>query len=453
MMLKVFDFVRSALWYVVDFIYGLIDNLFIIIKKLNAIDIVNTMSNNVIFSKFYKGIFVISITLLSLYIIWKLINKIFNQDDEISINMIISDSIKCVVMILMSTFLFSQVSIFSIKLSNYTSNIFDNTTKATMSSNMLTMFITYKEGYVNSNYFDEQSSISELVNSGVFNKDDRYLEKYISKNKLIFDEKDYKYNINWILAILCGGFFLYSLFFASIMLGRRQIEFLFLFMVSPIVFSMSVCNKQRRGAVIEQLVSLLLQSSVVMLIVNLAIMVMQQVSSTTFFTNPFQNIIIKVLLYLGCSTFILTGSQIVNKFIGANISASNGREQIMSLIGYGRMFKTGASMAGTTAIATGALATGATMKSAGYLKNKSLTNLGASLNSYGNSSSTDKQTRMQKISSSLGNKMFYYGQKGINNANDPSRHNISDKFINTGINNLKSIPRKMQYNNFRNRIY
>lgn len=453
MMLKVFDFVRSALWYVVDFIYGLIDNLFIIIKKLNAIDIVNTMSNNVIFSKFYKGIFVISITLLSLYIIWKLINKIFNQDDEISVNMIISDSIKCVVMILMSTFLFSQVSIFSIKLSNYTGNIFDNTTNATMSSNMLTMFITYKEGYVNSNYFDEQNSISELVDNGNFNKDDRYLEKYISKNKLIFDEKDYKYNINWILAILCGGFFLYSLFFASIMLGRRQIEFLFLFMISPIVFSMSVCNKQRRGTVIEQLVSLLLQSSVVMLIVNLAIMVMQQVSSTTFFTNPFQNIIIKVLLYLGCSTFILTGSQIVNKFIGANISASNGREQLMSLMGYGRILKTGASMTGTTAIATGALATGSTMKTASYLKNKTLTNVGASLNSYGNSSATDKQTRMQKISSSLGNKMFYYGQKGINNANDSSRHNISDKFINIGINNLKSIPRKMQYNNFRNRIY
>lgn len=453
MMLKVFDFVRSALWYIVDFIYGLIDNLFIIIKKLNAIDIVNTMSNNVIFSKFYKGIFIIAITLLSLYIIWKLINKIFNQDDEISVNMIISDSIKCVVMILMSTFLFSQVSIFSIKLSNYTSNIFDNTTNATMSSNMLTMFITYKEGYVNSNYFDEQSSISDLVNSGVFNKDDRYLEKYISKNKLIFDEKDYKYNINWILAILCGGFFLYSLFFASIMLGRRQIEFLFLFMISPIVFSMSVCNKQRRGTVIEQLVSLLLQSSVVMLIVNLAIMVMQQVSSTTFFTNPFQNIIIKVLLYLGCSTFILTGSQIVNKFIGANISASNGREQIMSLIGYGRMVKTGASMTGTTAIGTGALATGTTMKTASYLKNKTLTDFGTSLNSYANSSSTEKQTRMQKISSSLGNKMFYYAQRGLNNANNPGRHNISDRFINTGINSLKSVPRKMQYNNFRNRIY
>lgn len=453
MMLKVFDFVRSALWYIVDFIYGLIDNLFIIIKKLNAIDIVNTMSNNVIFSKFYKGIFVIAITLLSLYIIWKLINKIFNQEDEISVNMIISDSIKCLVMILMSTFLFSQVSIFSIKLSSYTGNIFENTTNATMSSNMLTMFITYKDGYVNSNYFDEQNSISELVNSGAFNKDDRYLEKYISKNKLIFDEKDYKYNINWILAILCGGFFLYSLFFASIMLGRRQIEFLFLFMISPIVFSMSVCNKQRRGTVIEQLVSLLLQSSVVMLIVNLAIMVMQQVSSTTFFENPFQNIIIKVLLYLGCSTFILTGSQIVNKFIGANISASNGREQIMSLIGYGRMVKTGASMTGTTAIGTGALATGTTMKTASYLKNKTLTDLGTSLNSYANSSSTDKQTRMQKISSSLGNKMFYYGQRGLNNANNLGRHNISDRFINTGINNLKSVPRKMQYNNFRNRIY
>lgn len=452
MMLKVFDFVRSSLWYIVDFIYGLIDNLFIIIKKLNTIDIINAMSDNIIFSKFYKGIFIISLTLLSLYIIYKLINKLINSDEEISTNMIIKDSIKCVIMILMSTFLFSQVSIFSIKLSNYTSNIFENTTNATMSSNMLAMFITYKEGYVNSNYFNEQIGISELVDSGVFNKDDRYLEKYISKDKLIFDEKDYKYNINWILAILCGGFFLYSLFFASIMLARRQIEFLFLFMISPIVFSLSICNKQRRGAVIEQLVSLLLQSSVVMLIVNLAIMVMQQVSSATFFVNPFQNIIIKVLLYLGCSTFILTGSQTVNKFIGANISASNGREQLMSLMGYGRIAKTGASIVGTTAMGTGLLATGSAIKTGGYLKNSALKSVGTALNFYGDLSSTEKQTRMQKISSSLGNKMYYYGQRGFDKANNRTKPNISDKFINAGKNSLSSIPRNAQTNQFRNRI-
>ena len=45
----------------------------------------------------------------------------------------------------------------------------------------------------------------------------------IATKKFIKQDKDYKYNVNWIMAILCGGFFLYSLFFASIMLGRRQI--------------------------------------------------------------------------------------------------------------------------------------------------------------------------------------------------------------------------------------
>ena len=151
------------------------------------------------------------------------------------------------------------------------------------------------------------------------------MSKYVTKSRVILsDEKDYKYEINWIMAVLSGGFFLYSLFFAGIMLGRRQIEFLFLFSIAPIIFATSVCNKQRRGAVIEQLVSLALQSAVVMLIVSLTVMVMQEISVTTFFSNSFMNITTKALLYLGCATFIMTGSQVINRFIGSNVSAASG---------------------------------------------------------------------------------------------------------------------------------
>ena len=73
--------------------------------------------------------------------------------------------------------------------------------------------------------------IGKLVKEGKFDSDELYLEKYITKSrKILSDEKDYKYEVNWIMAIICGGFFLYSLFFAGITL-RRQKEFLFIWEV------------------------------------------------------------------------------------------------------------------------------------------------------------------------------------------------------------------------------
>ena len=288
MMTKVFDLLRSLGWYLTSFIYDLIDGLLQIIKELNAFDIINSLSNNQTFINFYNGAMAIAVTLFALFIVWRFVNKLLDPDEETTFKMIIMEAIKCGTLIMLSTFLFVQVSNFSITLSNYTGNIFETTSNSKMSDSMLTMFISYRDGYKNSEKFDESKSISELVSSGSFDNDELYLSKYVTKSRVILsDEKDYKYEINWIMAVLSGGFFLYSLFFAGIMLGRRQIEFLFLFSIAPIIFATSVCNKQRRGAVIEQLVSLALQSAVVMLIVSLTVMVMQEISVTTFFSNSF----------------------------------------------------------------------------------------------------------------------------------------------------------------------
>lgn len=438
MMLKVFDLLRNLGWGVISFIYDLIDTLLSIIKKLNSFDIINSLSNNEIFRKLYSGIMTISITLFALFIIWRIICKILDSDNESSFKNIMTEIAKSGLLIMLSTFLFAQVSNFSITLSNYTGNIFESS-NTKLSNNMLTMFIDYNDGYKNSKKFNEKIGIEELVSSKSFDDDELYIAKYVTKSRLIFaDSKDYKYDINWIMAIICGGFFLYSLFFASIMLGRRQIEFLFLFSISPIIFATSICNKQRRGAVIEQLVSLALQSAVVMLIVSLSVLVMQQVNATTFFINSFMNTTTKVLLYLGCATFILTGSQVVNKFIGANVSASNGREHLMSLMGYGRM----ANSAGGIALGSGLLATGGLLKTGKGVTSKALSDTGLALNMNNNN-----QTRFQKITSSLGSKMYTSGQKIANN----NKFGISDRFINYGLNNIgnsvKRVTPRSSYNN------
>ena len=446
MMLKVFDLLRSLGWYIVSFIYDLIDTLLAIIKKLNAFDIINSLSDNEVFRKFYTDTMAIAVTLFALFIIWKLVNKVLEPDEDITFKNIFMETIKCGFLIMLSTFLFVQVSNFSITLSNYTGNIFEVNTNTSMSDSMLSMFVSYNTDYKNSDKFDESTSINDLVKTGAFDENELYLSKYVTKAKLIFaDEKDYKYEVNWIMAILCGGFFLYSLFFAGIMLGRRQIEFLFLFAIAPIVFATSVGNKQRRGAVIEQLVSLALQSAVVMLIVSLTVLVMQQINDTTFFTNTFQNITTKALLYLGCATFILTGSQVINRFIGANVSAASGREQMMSLMGYGKMAGTVGAIGGATALGGGLLATGGAMKAGKGVASSALSNVGLALGSYGavDSSTGGTQTRMQKMASALGTKMYSTGQKMSHSNSKKNGFSASDAFINAGANSINSAVKKV----------
>lgn len=445
MMTKVFDLLRSLGWYIIKSVYDLIDGLLEIIKKLNAFDIINSLSNNQAFKNFYTGVMAIAITLFALFIVWKFVNKMLDPDEETSFKNIMTEIAKCGALIMLSTFMFIQVSNFSITLSNYTGSIFESSTKSKMSDTMLSMYISYKDGYKNSDKFKEDKSINELVSNGTFDSDELYLSKYVTKSRIILsDDKDYKYEINWLMAIISGGFFLYSLFFAGIMLGRRQIEFLFLFSIAPIVFATSVCNKQRRGAVVEQLVSLALQSAVVMLIVSLTVMVMQEINSTSFFTNAFMNLTTKSLLYLGCATFILTGSQVINRFIGANVSAASGREQLMSLMGYGKMAGIGATLGAGATIGAGLLGAGLAMKGGKAVGSQALSQAGIAIGTMGTTdpSSGQAPTKMQKFAQTMGSKMYVRGQK-LGSKSDGSKFSTSDAFINAGASSLNNTVRKV----------
>ena len=190
-----------------------------------------------------------------------------------------------------------------------------------------------------------------------------------------------------IMAIIVGGFFLYALFFSGMMLARRQIEFLFLFVISPVIFATSVGNKQRRGAVFEQLVSLILQGAVVMLIIGLTALLMKSIQGTNFFPNSTaKDIVIKSILYIGCGTFLLTGSQVVNRFIGGNVSANSGREQLMSMMGFGQGMKTTAVAGGVGALGLAKVGAGATTSVAGRLGGNKLANsIGKSISNFGRS--------------------------------------------------------------------
>ena len=412
MLLKALDLLRLLGWSIIDFIFRLIDTLFEILRSLNSYNIIDSIAGNSMFSNFHKGIIAIAVTLLGLFAIWRFVMKMLDPDEGLPAGKIVSEILICGLFVVMTTFLFAQVSTFSIKLSGYTASIFTNN-NTTISNSMLTMYVDFTDGYKESDEFLNEN-ISANIGNNNFTKSEMYNDKYVTSARWILpDKKDYKYDINWIMAILVGGFFLYSLFFSGMMLARRQIEFLFLFVISPVIFATAIGNKQRRGAVIEQLVSLMLQGAVIMLIICLTALVMQAVNNTTFFPNSsFQDGLIKSLMFIGCGSFLLTGSGVVNRFIGGNVSANSGREQMMAMMGFGRIAgRTGAAagLIGGAAALFGAGATGSAIGKAGG--KSAISSVGGAISNFGNSIKGETESGLKN---KIGNTISSFG-KGIGN--------------------------------------
>ena len=408
MLNKALDLLRTLGWSIVNFIYSLIDSLFDILKEINALDIVNSVSGESMFQKLHTGILAIAVTVLGLFAIWNFVKKVMEPDEGLSFEQIIKEIIKCGILVLMSTFLFVQCSNLSIALSGYTSTAF-TTNNMSIADNMLTQYISYTDSYKSSDEF-EKEDISKYIENDKFTNKKMYNDKFVTdENWIMPDEEEYKYSINWIMSIIVGGFFLYALFFSGMMLARRQIEFLFLFVISPIILATSVGNKDRRGALFQQLVSLILQGAVVMLIIGLTALLMKSIQGTTFFEKSLaKDMVIKSILYIGCGTFLLTGSQVVNRFIGGNVSANSGREQLMSMMGFGNAVKTGAVAGGIGALGAGLVGAGALTSGVGRLGgNKFVENAGKAISNFGKNISTSNPVGSTK--SKIGNAISKFG--------------------------------------------
>lgn len=408
MLNKALDLLRILGWTVINFIYSLIDSLFDILKEINALDIVNSISNESMFKKLYSGIFAIAITLLALFSIYNFIKKIIDPDEGLSLEQIIKDVIKCGFFVIISTFLFVQSSNLSINLSGYMANIFSSNSM-TLGDNMLVEYISFSEAYEKSDDFKNEDYKKSIKNDS-FTKKKMYNDKFTTNSRWILpDEEEYKYEINWIMAIIIGGFFLYALFFSGMMLAKRQIEFLFLFVISPIIFSTSVGVKERRSALFQQLVSLILQGTVIMLIIGLTALLMKSIQGTLFFQDvPVKNMVIKSILYIGCATFLLTGSQVINRFVGGNVAANSGREQLMSMRHFGNALTTGAVAGGFATIGAGFVGAGALTSGVGNLGgNKIVSNTGRAIANFGKKISGS--SKIGSTRSNLGNAISKFG--------------------------------------------
>ena len=446
--MKATDFLRQIGWGIVSFIFNLIDTLFGILKELNAYDIINSVAENSMFSNFHKGIIAMAITLLGLFAIFKFVMKVIEPEEGLTMQQIVTEILKASLFVLLSVFLFAEVSTFSIKLSGFTANIF-NSNDITLSDSMLTMYVDYSDKYKANDDFKEDN-YQDAIKDNSFTEAEMYNDKFVTDKRAILpDKKAYKYKINWILSIIVGGFFLYALFFSGMMLARRQIEFLFLFIISPVVFATSVGNKQRRSAVIEQLVSLMLQGAVVMLIINLTAIVAEAVDSTVFFQNDsVKDLVLKSLMYVGCGTFLLTGSQVVNRFIGGNVSANSGREQLMSLMGFSQTMGNAAGMVGSAGIGAGMVGLGVAASAVGRAGgNYAMKKLGGAISSFGTKISNNAgnpNSALGKIGNFISNAGAKIGQATPSSVGKNLRHRGASN-IKGSVNSL--MPHRTMYRN------
>ena len=217
----------------------------------------------------------------------------------------------------------------------------------------------------------------------------------------------------------------------------------------------NIGNKQRRSAVIEQLVSLILQGAVVMMIIGITVIVMQSINSTTFFANSnFKDMALKSLMFIGCGTFLLTGSQVINRFIGANVSANSGREQLMSLMSYGNAMSSATHIGGNALSGAGAFGLGVGASAVGKLGgNKVVNKVGNAISKFGSNfkdkSSSASNPIASKLGSGIGNTIEKFGGK-VKNAT-PSH--IGKNLRSHGRENMGEAVRSImpQRNMYRNR--
>ena len=145
MLLKALDLLRELGYGIIKFIYNLIDGLYTIINEINALDIIGALSDNTVFTNFYTAIITIAITVFALTVAYRFSMKVLEPSEGPSISQIIEETVKCGLLLVLSTFIFIQVSDLSIKLSGYVSSAITSTTNNTIGSAMLINYIDYSD--------------------------------------------------------------------------------------------------------------------------------------------------------------------------------------------------------------------------------------------------------------------------------------------------------------------
>ena len=299
----ILDILRGLGIGVVNMIFSTIDTLYNVANTINSINFIRMLENinNSPFTNIFNAFFILSFVVLLLFSIWKITFKIFDADsNEQPMFEIIKEIVKCVVLIFCTYLIFNTTINIGIDLSSAVYNSFSDG-NSTIGDKMKTSYLNINESCYKTpggeeidskNVNDLKESLNEYSNVGGVNTMSDF-EELIRNNSLTAteitdsgafsyrctiykagiwnDSEDYAFNYNFLFGIIIGGIFLFSIGFAVIMLGKRQLELAFLMVISPLIFATSIGRKEQRSALYQQLASLVLQSGGLILLVQFKI--------------------------------------------------------------------------------------------------------------------------------------------------------------------------------------
>ena len=365
----IFDVLRGLGMSIVNTIYNTIDTLYEVAEKINSINFIDLLKDmdGSIFVKVFNAFFILSFTVLFLFSVWKITFKILDADSqETPLFEIVKEIVKCGVLIFCTYLLFNTSINIGVEFSEM---VYDNFTTegSTIGDKMKTAYLTANEscfaesagenkdesnvnglkeqleGYADVSDATTMEDFEKLVRNGTLDAtivSDSGSFSYrceIYKKGFFNDGEDYAFNYNFLFGIVIGVIFLFAIAFAVIQLGRRQFEIVFLMTIAPLVFATSVCRKEQRSALYQQLASLVLQAAAMMLLIGLTSIMFSAIQNSEVINEMsyFMKIVAQSILYIGCAALLLTGSTSLNRFIGENVSANSGRDMFASMLGIG----------------------------------------------------------------------------------------------------------------------
>ena len=365
----ILDILRGLGIGIVNIIFKTIDVLYDVAHSINSLNFIQMLKNidNSPFTKIFNAFFILAFAVLFLFSVWKLTFRILDADsNDQPLFELVKEIIKCGFLIFSVFLIFNTTINIGVNLSNAIYNNF-NTKNSTIGDKMKTAYLSVNEscykvsggdsvdsknvkglqdklqGYADTSSAktmkdfeslirNETVTASDVSDSGAFS-----YRCGIYKPGIWNDSEDYAFNYNFLFGIVIGAVFLFSVGFAVLMLGRRQLELAFLMVISPLVIATSVGRKEQRSALYQQLASLVLQAGAMMLLIGLTSIMFNAIQNSADINrlNYFTKVVAQSVLYLGCAMMLMTGCTSLNRFIGENVSANSGRDMMMAMRGLG----------------------------------------------------------------------------------------------------------------------
>ena len=357
----VLDLLRDIGMGIVNIIFSTIDTLYEIGNTINSLNLINMLQeiDNSPFTKIFNAFFVLGFAILFLFSVWKVTFRIIDADsNEQPIAELVKEIIKCGILIFSVVLIFNTTINIGINLSSAIYNNF-NTKDSSIGDKMESAYLTINEQcYVKSgNEKEDKKNVNELkdylssytnlkdiettkdfeskIRNGTITTEDVIDSGAFSYRCDTGEKEEYLFEYNFLFGIIIGIIFLISIGFAILSLGKRQLELAFLMVISPVVFASSVGRKEQRSALYQQLASLVLQAGAIMLLIGLTSITFNAIQNSDVINNLdyFSKIVTQSILVLGCATLLMMGCNSINRFVGDNVAANNGRDMMMAMNG------------------------------------------------------------------------------------------------------------------------